>query len=111
MGHHVRQLRGRGCSRARGAACYRPRHDDRAGGEVMDQQLRQGVRYVFGPYTLDPIARGLTRGSVPIALSARLFDTLLFLVENHGRVVTRDELLAALWPGRRMEEGNLARAI
>ena len=71
---------------------------------------RQGL-YIFGEYRLDTVTRRLMRDCVTIKLAARLFDTLLYLVENDGRVVSQDELERAIWPGRQMERGNVARAI
>jgi len=66
---------------------------------------------VFGPFRLDPVRRTLTRDSAPIKLAARPFDTLLYLIEAQGRLVEKDELLAAVWPGRIVEEGNLPQTI
>ncbi len=46
-----------------------------------------------------------------LKLAARLFDTLLYLVQAQGRLVEKDELLAAVWPGRFVEESNLQQAV
>jgi serine/threonine-protein kinase len=46
-----------------------------------------------------------------VSLTPRLFDTLLYLVQNPERLVTRDELENAVWGGRVVEEGNLQKAI
>ena len=77
----------------------------------MDLPHQQHGIYSFGSFRLDPVRRTLVRGDEAVALSARLFDTLLYLVQNHGRLVTRIELEQAIWRGRAMEEGNLAQAI
>ena len=50
--------------------------------------------------------RLLARG-VPVALGGRAFDLLLALIEQRDRVVGKDELLAAVWPGVVVEENNL----
>lgn len=68
-------------------------------------------RYRFGPFELDLRARSLLRDGVPVALTNRVFETLLVFVRNPGRVLTKDELLGAVWPGRFMEEGSLKQAI
>jgi DNA-binding winged helix-turn-helix (wHTH) protein/Tfp pilus assembly protein PilF len=60
---------------------------------------------------LDPIRRSLTRNGIPVALTPKAFDTLCYLAENPGRVVSKDELLSALWPGRVVEEGNISQTI
>ena len=53
----------------------------------------------------------LWRGEDRINLSARLFNTLLYLVVHHGRVVLRGELEEAVWPSRMIEDNNLPQAI
>src|ERR1700733_4126068 len=77
----------------------------------MDRAVRDRTSYGFGPFRLDPWRRELTRDGEPVPLTPTLFDTLLYLVENPGRVVTKEELLDAVWPGRLVEESNLTQTI
>jgi TolB-like protein/DNA-binding winged helix-turn-helix (wHTH) protein/Tfp pilus assembly protein PilF len=77
----------------------------------MDIPLREIGVYSFGPFRLDPLRRALWRGEVQIKLAERVFNALLYLVVNHGRLVERDELLQAIWRGRHVDENNLAQAI
>ena len=77
----------------------------------MDGPARQGGAYTFGKYRLDPIRRTLTRGSAPVKLTARLFDTLLYLVEHRARVVARHELALAVWGTRQVDDANVAMAV
>jgi TolB-like protein/DNA-binding winged helix-turn-helix (wHTH) protein/Tfp pilus assembly protein PilF len=77
----------------------------------MDVSINDKGLFAFGPFRLDPTRRVLSRDGIPLKLPARLFDALLYLVENAGRLVEKDELLAAVWPGRIVEEGNLSQAI
>jgi TolB-like protein/DNA-binding winged helix-turn-helix (wHTH) protein/tetratricopeptide (TPR) repeat protein len=70
----------------------------------------EGV-YAFEQFQLDPISRTLTRDGVRVALPARLFDTLMYLVQHAGRLVPREELMAAIWPARTVEESSLSMAI
>ena len=63
--------------------------------------------YQFGPFHLDARERRLSRGGDVIPLRRKVFDTLLVLVENAGRLVTKQELLAAVWPETTVEENNL----
>jgi len=70
----------------------------------------QGL-YGFGPFRLDPGRRVLTRGGVAVALTPKVFDTLLYLVENPDRVIGKDEILGAVWAGRTVEEGNISQTI
>jgi DNA-binding winged helix-turn-helix (wHTH) protein/TolB-like protein len=65
----------------------------------------------FGSFRLDPATRQLLRAGEPVHLTPRVFDTLVFLVEHRGRVLGKDELLAAVWPGLVVEENNLGQAI
>jgi len=63
--------------------------------------------YQFGPFRLDARERRLSRGAEVISLRLKVFDTLLVLVENAGRLVTKQELLDAVWPETTVEENNL----
>ena len=63
--------------------------------------------YQFGPFHLDARERRLSRGGEVIPLRLKVFDTLLVLVENAGRLVTKQELLDAVWPETTVEENNL----
>ena len=68
--------------------------------------------YRFARFRLDSRNRELREGDgPPIALTAKAFDTLCVLVQNRHRVLSKDELLAAVWPGRVVEENNLSQAI
>ena len=61
----------------------------------------------FGAVEIRPDERSLRIGGEPATLGARAFDVLLALVERRDRVVTKDELLELVWPGRVVEENNL----
>ena len=63
--------------------------------------------YEFGPFRLHPLRRVLLRDGCEVALTAKVFDTLLVFVERRGRVLAKDELMAALWPDTAVEENNL----
>ena len=65
------------------------------------------VAYRFGPFQLDTRDRRLWRGSEVIPLRLKVFDTLRVLVENAGRLVTKQELLDTVWPETAVEENNL----
>jgi TolB-like protein/DNA-binding winged helix-turn-helix (wHTH) protein/Tfp pilus assembly protein PilF len=62
----------------------------------------------FGPFRLDQDRRQLIRAGAAVTLSSRAFDILVLLVEHRGRVVTKDEIMAAVWRGMIVEENNLA---
>ena len=61
----------------------------------------------FGRFTLDRRRRELRADGRPVALGPRTFDTLLALVDAHGTVLSKDELMRRIWPDRVVEENNL----
>lgn len=63
--------------------------------------------YRFGKFVLDPGRRTLSRADSPVSLTPKAFDVLLFLVRNPNRLVTKEELLQAVWGDIVVEEGNL----
>jgi len=65
------------------------------------------VPFRFEDYCLDANRRELRRGAELIPVGPKVFDLLLFLVQNRDQVVTRDELLQALWDGRIVSESTL----
>lgn len=67
--------------------------------------------YRFGPFVLEPGERRLLRDGAPVPLTPKVFDTLVYLVEHHGRLVGKNQLLEAVWGGSHVEEGSAARAI
>jgi DNA-binding winged helix-turn-helix (wHTH) protein/Tol biopolymer transport system component len=73
----------------------------------------QTVRfYEFGPFSIDLSSRVLRHEGEALPLEPKVFDTLLVLVENHGKVVGKEELMKAVWgPDTFVEEGSLARNV
>jgi Tol biopolymer transport system component/DNA-binding winged helix-turn-helix (wHTH) protein len=63
--------------------------------------------YRFGEFAIDVEQRVLLRGAQPVPLTPKVFDTLLVLVEHHGRLVTKNELMNRLWPDSFVEDSNL----
>ena len=55
--------------------------------------------YRFGPCVLDEARRSLTAHGREVRLQPRVFDLLCYLVRHRDRVVSKEELLDALWPG------------
>src|SRR5438105_7727840 len=66
-----------------------------------------GVEVRFGRFRLDFQAQRLLREDRPVRLPGRAFDILCALAAAGGEVVTKDELMRRLWPGRSVEENNL----
>src|SRR5258708_39679560 len=67
--------------------------------------------YRFGQFVLDPRKRTLSRAGSPVSLTPKAFDVLLFLAQNPHRLVTKEELLQAVWGDTFVEEGNLTQYI
>jgi DNA-binding winged helix-turn-helix (wHTH) protein len=64
--------------------------------------------YEFGRFTLVPTEKRLMCDRKAVPLAPKVFDTLVLLVENQGRLIQKDELLKALWPDGVVEEQALA---
>jgi len=72
----------------------------------------QGNIYEFGNFRLDSAKRLLLKDENEIvALMPKAFDTLLFLVQNHGKIVEKDELISAIWTDTIVEDNNLTQNI
>ncbi|HMF95536.1 MAG TPA: winged helix-turn-helix domain-containing protein [Vicinamibacterales bacterium] len=67
--------------------------------------------YEFGPFVVDAGKRILLRSGEPVPLTSKVFETLLALIENRERVLTKDELLKRVWRDTSVEEGGLTRNV
>jgi DNA-binding winged helix-turn-helix (wHTH) protein/TolB-like protein len=72
---------------------------------------KTGHLYEFGPFVLDTAQQLLTREGAPVQLTPKTYDTLLVLVESHGRLMLKDEIMKAVWPDSFVEESNLTQQI
>lgn len=69
------------------------------------------MRHSFGPYVLDESARELTLHGAPVPVQPLVFDLLMHLIRNAGRVVPKDELMDRLWPDTTVTEASLQRLV
>ncbi len=67
--------------------------------------------YQFGSFRIDPAERLLLRDGENVRLTPKVFEVLLYLVENRGRVLEKDELMREIWAETFVEEVNLAKNI
>jgi TolB-like protein/DNA-binding winged helix-turn-helix (wHTH) protein/tetratricopeptide (TPR) repeat protein len=67
--------------------------------------------FEFDSFRLDPAERLLLCDNVPVPLEPKVFETLVVLVRHFGRLVTKEELMQAVWPDTFVEESNLVRNI
>lgn len=74
-----------------------------------DQKTKQ--LYEFGAFRVDPEKELLLRDNEAISLAPKAFQVLLVLMRSKKEVVTKDELLKAVWPDTFVEETNLSRNI
>jgi TolB-like protein len=69
------------------------------------------LRYLFNDFVLDPDRRELRRGDAVVAVEPQVFDLLEFLIRNRDRVVSRDDMLEAVWRGRIVSDATLSSRI
>src|SRR5688500_4289062 len=70
-----------------------------------------GTIYEFAGRRLDAARRQLTHHGRPVAMFPRCFDALVLLLEHRGKLLDKDFLLEALWPGVVVDENSLAKVI
>src|SRR4051794_31290243 len=61
----------------------------------------------FGRFCLNLTQGGLLRDGRPVALGNRALEILVVLASANGEIVTKDQLMAQVWPGRVVEENNI----
>ena len=67
--------------------------------------------YAFDSYSVDAERRELRRGGHLVSLEPQIFDLLQYLIRNRERVVSRDDLISAVWNGRVVSESTLSSRI
>ena len=72
---------------------------------------KDGIFRFGNGFQLDAVSRTLRRNEQNVTLNRRAFDVLLYLVQNPGRILGRDELLKNVWPDTFVDENNLAQSI
>src|SRR5262249_4699922 len=80
---------------------YKPSAFDRA---VVEEDR---VQFIFGDYTLDTDTRELHRRDTLVSTQPQVFDLLTYLLQNRERVVSKDDLFAAVWAGRIVSDSTL----
>jgi DNA-binding winged helix-turn-helix (wHTH) protein len=65
------------------------------------------ARILFGPFRLLPTQFLLLEGDKPVPLGSRALEILVALLEHHGELVSRQDLMARVWPNVFVEPANL----
>ncbi len=65
------------------------------------------MRYFFEDYTFDTDRRELHRGANLVSIAPQVFDLLDYLIRNRERVVSKDDLISAVWNGRIVSDAAL----
>jgi DNA-binding winged helix-turn-helix (wHTH) protein len=69
------------------------------------------VQFLFDDHVLDVERRELRRAGERIAMEPQVFDLLVHLVRNRERVLSKDDLIEAIWDGRVVSESTLTSRI
>lgn len=93
------------------ACFYWPRGCDTIVFSIPSGDLGGKLLYSFENYIMDTDRRELMRGSELIALAPQVFDLLVYLVQNREHVVSKDDLISAIWDGRVISESALSTRI
>jgi DNA-binding winged helix-turn-helix (wHTH) protein len=73
--------------------------------------MRGSEVYQFGPFRIDVKREVVLRAGDPVLLTPKTFQILLALVRHNQEIVTKDDLMKAVWPDTFVEESNLSRNI
>src|SRR5437867_10680731 len=68
-------------------------------------------QYDFAEFTLDLESGFLRRGGDDVALRPKSFEVLTYLVERHGRLVSKSDLIEAVWPDTAVSDNSLAQCL
>ena len=69
------------------------------------------MRFSFDAYVLDVPGRELSLGGEPVPVEPKVFDLLLYLIENRARAISKDEIVETIWDGRAISDATLSSAV
>jgi TolB-like protein len=89
------------------STCSQTTHLNREG-RTKNNSLEQGVPLIFhfADFEIDVARRELRREKL-VPIEPQVLDLLIYLVQNHNRVVSKDDIIAAVWDGRSVSDGAL----
>src|SRR5205809_2963866 len=74
----------------------------------MNELLKKEGLFEFGEFRLDSREKRLWRNGEAVSIQPKAFDLLAFLITNQGHLISKDEILRAIWADTIVEESNLA---
>src|SRR6478752_3880331 len=77
----------------------------------MESSENKRFVYEFGRFVLDPNEKTLLVDGEAVHLPAKEFETLLLLVKNNGRALSKEQMISAVWQDAFVEESNLAKQV
>src|SRR6266702_4516273 len=77
------------------------------GASEMTPRRNGNLRYLFEDYALDTERHELHRGADAVSITPQFFDLLDYLIRNRERVVSKDDLISAVWNGRIVSDAAL----
>ena len=78
---------------------------------MSDVRNEAGTGLAFGPFVLDARRASLTKSGQPVALRPKALALLTYLAAHPGRVLSKAELLAAVWPGVVVTDDSLSQCV
>jgi TolB-like protein/DNA-binding winged helix-turn-helix (wHTH) protein/Tfp pilus assembly protein PilF len=78
--------------------------------ETRMKKLPQQI-YSFGDFTLDLARARLTRAGQEVRLRPKSFEALCYLIENPGRLISKEEMIQALWPDTFVTDDSLVKCL
>src|SRR5438034_10220181 len=78
---------------------------------VQSRASMAAVTFRFGPYLADRTAYRVLRAGEVVELTPKLLDLLFHLLDHAGALVTKEDLLEALWPGANVTDNALSQAV
>ena len=77
------------------------------GASEVTPRRNGSLRYLFEDFAFDTDRRELHRGSGCVSITPQVFDLLDYLIRNRDRVVSKDDLISAVWNGRIVSDAAL----